>query len=410
MFIFYTGLPGSGKSYRVVHDLLQTQNSKKGKKYYVYHNIDGLKEENFNDPFLINDWRDLITEGYCADEIQFFSEEFQTQLCREVQEKYGLPVLIIIDEAHRWFDRDRKSLKAWVSFHRHLGQDIWMVTQKQTMIHNSYRGLAEYEKRAKNNSLFDNPFVFIYSKICNGQTFGTEFKRKKKKVFEAYKSFEANNKKTVSLVIPAILCVIVLCGFLYYSLAMNRGGDKKEKQVAKAQEVEQEQVQADVDPQHVKSLQVEVDQLEPESEPEPEHDRPASLMSLEEIENNLVIVGSFGNEIIVRDMESGVISQLKDFDPYLKVQNRINNDVADIHDRYTGKFIRVYSEMQHRKGRKNYVSKENHNTRQREELAFEKYDNYAQRDRAHNFDVTQEEKDAIESAKRYIEITGGVND
>jgi hypothetical protein len=343
MFLFYTGLPGSGKSYRVVKDLIEAQNKKSGPTYYVLHNIDGLKTDSFNDPDLIKDWRDYIQDGTYKDEIELFSEETQAELCSLIREKYNLPMLIVIDEAHRWFDRDKKPLKSWVSFHRHLGQDIWMVTQKRTMIHSAYRGLAEYEKRAKNTSFFDNPFFFMYQKEANGEKFGMEIKRKSKRVFQAYKSFEANHKKTISLTIPIVLLVILVGGVAFWQLSM--GGQKS---------YERETVKTDKPKQAVKVQQSDRDKKSrptPGNKPVPKAEaaipeqpaRPGYLYSLQDIPKKIIKVGRCGNEIIVRDLDTGRIAMLTDIDPYLQVKRIVTEDIIDLHDKYTDKFVRIVS-------------------------------------------------------------------
>ena len=82
MIVLYSGIPGSGKSYKMVHDLEAEK-----KKYFVIHNIDGLKE-------------DYLREGegfsfikYCEDqqmEVEaFFSKEYQIELSEAIRAKYN---------------------------------------------------------------------------------------------------------------------------------------------------------------------------------------------------------------------------------------------------------------------------------------------------------------------------------
>lgn len=213
MFLFYTGKPGTGKSYKVVYDLFSVDG-----KYYVLHNIDGLKHDHFKHPHLFRDWREFVDDyNDTKSVLQIFNEEWQKDFCARVNEKYGLPVLVIVDEAHRWFDKTKKAAKAWLSFHRHLGQDIWFVTQKQTMIATDYRGLAELEKRAKNTFLFNLPFYFVYQKRSGPDSCGYEKARKSKKVFSAYKSFElTTGSKQRSWFAPALIGFVALCVGYYF--------------------------------------------------------------------------------------------------------------------------------------------------------------------------------------------------
>lgn len=208
----YTGIPRSGKTYKMVADL----NREKG-DYYVVHNIDGLVPE------LLGDYGLDFVE-YCQKngmEVQeFFSKEYQIKFCDAVKEKYGRNVLVIIDECHEWFDRNVKSLKMWLSYHGHLNQTIWLVAHRSSNIPSVYRSFIECEYRAKHNSLVSLPGVFMYNRVLGGQRVGYKFEKKDSAIFALYKS-QRGEKPAVrkkSFLVPVFVLVVALAFIVFVNV------------------------------------------------------------------------------------------------------------------------------------------------------------------------------------------------
>jgi zona occludens toxin (predicted ATPase) len=208
MITLYSGIPGSGKSYKMVYDLNDLHN-----KYYVVHNIDGLKE-GFLGEYGI-DFRKYC-EMMNMEVIDFFSKEYQIEFTKAVKEKYDRNCLVIIDEAHEWFDRNRKQLKMWLSYHRHINQEIWLVAHRSTNLPAVYRSYIETEYRAKSGSMLALPGYFFYNRLLGGESAGYKFTKKKQKIFKLYKSQEKGfQKKKVSLYIPVIM-LLAVAGVIYF--------------------------------------------------------------------------------------------------------------------------------------------------------------------------------------------------
>lgn len=330
MFVFYTGKPGTGKSYKVVFDLFRIQG-----QYYVIHNIDGLKHEAFKQPYLFKDWRTYISEEVAFSEFEIFTEQFQQKLTDEVWAKFQLPVLVVIDEAHRWFDKSKKDLKAWLSFHRHLGQDIWMVTQKQTMIHNDFRGLAELEKRAKNTFFFNLPYLFVYQKRSGTDSCGYETARKKKKIFQAYKSFEISSSKSKksSLFVP-VLIGLVLVGLVYFfAWPSSHQGGKKVAEASTGPKPKKVPVQKVVKPD--KLLNQEKKKVE-----EVETDQQFFSSEVEKIVKTYNVCGVAGGDVWLVDPE-GSIHNFSALGPDYKIQKIYPGRYVDVMQIPTRTFFRL---------------------------------------------------------------------
>lgn len=199
--INYTGVPGSGKSYRVVYELLRKGAAN---KYYVLHNIDGLRAELFERPDLVKDWRLVFSEGVG----EWVTKGGFARLAQECKERFERPLLLIFDEAQMIFDMPNKQFKEALSWHRHEGIDIWLICQHASMINPQYRKLCDYEVQAK--KCFAVPH-FIYRYKVQGVSFRTEKLKKDAAVFACFNSFnvaEANKGGSRLLVgLPVLLGV-----------------------------------------------------------------------------------------------------------------------------------------------------------------------------------------------------------
>lgn len=216
MFYIVTGKPGAGKSYRITADIFYELN----KKYVIFHNLDGLKPDLFPFPDRLKSIPDLYPSEF-ADR-SFFHEDFQKNLVHAVADKYQvfdkngknhpLPVCIIVDEAHRIFDEKNKAGLAWLSYHRHLGQLVIFCTQKDTMLHHSYRALMAFEIRAK----ADVGFAFLYQKLENGENTGFTLRLKKQSIFDKYLSYELTPPKHRNLIYLFICVFALLCSVYFF--------------------------------------------------------------------------------------------------------------------------------------------------------------------------------------------------
>lgn len=221
MITLFSGIPGSGKSYKMVVELSRVKD-----KFFVVHNIDGLQEG-----FLGEYGFDFSV--YCPSEISiltgekkekveysdFFSKEYQEALCEKIREKYNRPVLVIIDDTQEILYGMSKSIRIWLSYHRHLGQDIWMVAHRASNISSVYRSFIEVEFRAKSGSIIGLPGFFIYNRILGGQRAGYIKERKRKSIFAVYnsQSVDVERKRKTPMLIPLVIMAVAvgLGGFFW---------------------------------------------------------------------------------------------------------------------------------------------------------------------------------------------------
>ena len=187
------GVPGAGKTYYAVKHLLDTYFSKKQDGTYqakkpvkIITNIDGftLDHENLTD----------IVKASGGVKV-FFSKDFQ----EKVFEKHG-PVVYVIDEAQMIFDRkfyDREVF-SWFEYHRHYGQNIYLVTQAAAKLPRDVTSLVEYVIRALPRSRSVTGLEFRYNHVSGKDILKRDIVKINKKIFEIYKSSGAEEVEKVS--------------------------------------------------------------------------------------------------------------------------------------------------------------------------------------------------------------------
>lgn len=241
---FYTGVPGSGKTYRAVdhvyNSFLDEKNPNFGKYERFYTNINEFNFDHFNkldnepvqtkedekpsflglikslknlkaspkDQFakvsasntsrshdksqsgkrelitnesaLGRDDEDMIAIELDIDQLIIDLEEIRqlylnkvpdSELMKRANELKLSDSLFIIDEAHNFFDTKNDTLIWWLSYHRHLHQDIMLITQSLDLIFRRYLKFSEFFYQAVPSSLRVRGGVFTYNQYIKWQLF-----------------------------------------------------------------------------------------------------------------------------------------------------------------------------------------------------------------------------------------------
>ena len=201
----FTGRPGSGKSYRIVCRLQQECG-----RYYVFHNIDGLKHDFFEDGKYIRRWDDIPG---------FLTLAKQKELAAYCQEEFKRPMLVVIDEANmHGFGVRNGPLLDWISYHRHIGQDIFLVSQSANSINRDFVDRCQFEVRAKRGVATN---MFLYQYMVGDEVWKTDRVPIRKAVFSMYDSFVVRGGKGTRSRIGlwAVACVVVAVCLGAYQVA-----------------------------------------------------------------------------------------------------------------------------------------------------------------------------------------------
>lgn len=240
MLEFYTGVPGSGKTYRAVDHayscFLDDKSKTYGKYQRLFTNINEFNFDIFNgkndhsfsgenekptllgvlksfknrkaspkDQFakvsatkifnpkatIVSGKRELKTNesALASDDVAFnldmdqliaslselrdlyLSKVGDTVLMDRAKELGLSYALFIIDEAHNFFDAKNDVLVWWLSYHRHLHQDIILITQNLALIYRKYLTFGEFFYRAVPSSLRLRGGVFTYHQFIKYQLY-----------------------------------------------------------------------------------------------------------------------------------------------------------------------------------------------------------------------------------------------
>lgn len=213
MITIVEGNPGSGKSFFGVNYL--TGFCKYDKMYdefvlredtLVISNIEGLRIKHLN-------LQDCI-EKYTV-EVFFTVENFE-----KIQKQYRVKnIVMLIDEAQKIFDSKfyDKDVFYFFQYHRHIGLDIFFLTQSRSTIARQLIPLCEYIVQAKPRSK-GVAGTFTYNYIDpKGNYMYNRVLRAKKDVFRAYKSFRTDetNKPRNVLKYYLVACSVILAVVLF---------------------------------------------------------------------------------------------------------------------------------------------------------------------------------------------------
>ncbi|MBT9164894.1 MAG: hypothetical protein DDT23_00905 [candidate division WS2 bacterium] len=162
-------------------------------------------------------------------------------------------VVMIIDEAQKIFHRKfyNKDVFYFFQYSRHLGFNIYLITQDVSSLSRELQNLAEYEVRAVRRSLQAGFFRYLY--CIDDQKIGTRNLKRDSKVFAMYRSFEPNRSEFADIKsVPmrnlgyfvALFIFVVLSGYFLLKYLLFPVPDTQEVAEIHQQTGKQEQVES----------------------------------------------------------------------------------------------------------------------------------------------------------------------
>lgn len=241
MVTFLTGVPGSGKSYKAVFTIFNNfSDNEKAKKdtkkefENCYTNINEFKFDLVHDVYYLDfdDLKKKLQQLFKLYKAKATDEEL-IEKCKEFEIYKSL---FVIDEAHNYFDNNDPVLIWWLSYHRHLYQDVLLITQNLSLIFSKYKSFSEYFYRAKATtvSLDRNTFkydVYINSRLSMNARSHTEKLPKIQEVFELYQSGDNVSSSNILLrfLLMSALALILLVFFAYLFFSKDKEESKEPK-------------------------------------------------------------------------------------------------------------------------------------------------------------------------------------
>lgn len=217
MLRIYSGVPGSGKTYKMVEDLEKFLDENPG--VVLLTNVRDLK-------LMHVDFEDFVNEcfpdlpGKVADKMESF---FDLPYQQVIHERLGGMPLYALDECHRYFHRRFKIplVEGYFAEHRHIGHSLFLTTQvPDKQLNGAIIGMAEDEIHAVRRTLsMFGEFRYRLKSPQTGDVIDTFTVRPKKRVFDLYKSFlsaEVSKPKKQLYKKCWPLLIIIIGGIFFY--------------------------------------------------------------------------------------------------------------------------------------------------------------------------------------------------
>lgn len=228
MVSIITGVPGSGKSFKAVNDIVSQLVNPKSDFQYLYTNIAGfdfdlmrskLKKNRLNQKCF--ELKNSILNKHISAMYEIYIDESKTEedLIEYSKKHHLYKSYIVFDEAHNFFGIPSTEKIWFLTYHRHIYLEIVLITQNIALIHRLYLKVIEvyFDAHRRSNAITN---AFKYS-FYTSDKFEKENRldiikiSPDSKLFELYISGDSvKGKKVVYKFIAIIaIAVIVIGGF-----------------------------------------------------------------------------------------------------------------------------------------------------------------------------------------------------
>jgi hypothetical protein len=220
MIRLVTGNPGAGKTYHAVRHMVNEYftydkdsdmyfKKKEKKDVTIFANIEGLQLDHI-------DLKEAIERSGKGVE-GFFTEGYQKQISKKYKK-----IVYIIDECQRYFPKRFKETETmfYFEYHRHLGHDIYLISQDRFRVCREISSLADFEIRAvkRTLSIFGE---MKYNVLSDGEIIDRKVVKPNKRIFKLYKSMVATENEKIKnpflkyIIVPILSLAISIPIFLH---------------------------------------------------------------------------------------------------------------------------------------------------------------------------------------------------
>jgi zona occludens toxin len=223
MIEYILGVPGSGKTYRAVHLLYHTFKVDGKKRHFTnthfFTNINEFRFDLFPDKGFRFDFDTIYT--YISNlYVLSQSGSSDSDLLALARQNRLDNALFIIDECHNIFDKEDAVLIWWLTYHRHLHQNILLLTQNLSLVKAKYKSLTENFYSAvpssRRFSFFKSKFQYKHyatSRLSKTDYAGTISLDFKQEIYDLYHSGANTQSKNIVMkyvIVASVFFVILI--------------------------------------------------------------------------------------------------------------------------------------------------------------------------------------------------------
>lgn len=208
------GVPGSGKSYYAVNHLVENYINLK-KPVLIITNIDSLILDHIS-------LDEMITKTS-------LKEVFNVDNCKKlIDENGGKNLVFLIDEAQKFFHRKYYDVDVFYFFqyHRHLGIDIYLITQNEKLLPIQLTTLSEVviHSQPRTTSIIGE---LKYIVKLSGEAIDRKILKPKQEIFDLYSSMSQKEVEKIGnpflkYAIVAV-CLLLVCGYVFKITFLDKG-------------------------------------------------------------------------------------------------------------------------------------------------------------------------------------------
>ena len=233
----YIGLQGSGKTLKAVNKLYDCFINPKTKDKSEYDcALTNINEFDFSKSEKINklDFEILYSQLLVLFNMSVNNQCTDTELNQKAKEFNIYNCLIIIDEAPHYLTKDKDDvLLWWIEYHRHMYQDIILITPNKARFRTEYRNSIHYFVKSVSAKYRVRKNVYKYAVFSNYNMNKDDFEHfesftVRKELFSLYQSGKSiNGTPIIYYYIAAILIILFLFIFSSFSF-LNQFSSSKE--------------------------------------------------------------------------------------------------------------------------------------------------------------------------------------
>lgn len=246
----YIGLQGSGKTLKAVNKLYDNfiNPKTKDKSEYEYA-LTNINEFDFNKSDKINklDFDILYSQLLLLFDMSVNQKCTDTELNEKAKEFNLFNCLIIIDEAPHYLTKDKDEvLLWWIEYHRHMYQDIILITPNKARFRTEYRNSIHYFVKSVSAQYRIRKDVYKYAVFSNYNMNKDDFEhfesfKVKKELFSLYQSGKSiNGTPLIYYYLAGLIVAILFCIFsvLYFLNQVSPTHEIKKDDIKKVEQID----------------------------------------------------------------------------------------------------------------------------------------------------------------------------